>query len=444
MNNRSVIYSSLRSLWFATFFCAIIILVTFTNAAHAEKLTLLEGIKLVTEENRLIKIKQQEESISKADTLIARSGLLPHADAMYGQVYKEMQPGVIIGSQSASTAERTFYTYSLAVQQLLYDFGGVSSYYEASKRILETKQLDTKRIKNSVALQFVLTYYDLLEAEKMVTVAAGEKGRLDVHLANARTLFEEGVITKNDLLQAEIRLSDAQQRLLTAQNLKSVRHSQLNNLLARPLSTKIETEETSTVFTNEPDLDKEQESAEKDRYEMKIVDTTLQALESEESAKKSEYLPRFFVEGRYDYTKNKYQVHEGLFGVMVGMNINFLNGGSTKAGLSKIASQKQRLLTERSKLMDDIKLDVERYYLEMASAREKVKVTKGTITQAEENLRINRARYGDGEGTATDVIDAITLLTVAETNYYRSLYEYNRAYAGLMHATGKDLLEVYR
>jgi len=126
------------------------------------------------------------------------------------------------------------------------------------------------------------------------------------------------------------------------------------------------------------------------------------------------------------------------------MNINFLNGGSTKAGLSKIASQKQRLLTERRKLIDDIKLDVERYYLEMTSAREKVNVTKGAITQAEENLRINRVKYGDGAGTATDVIDAITLLTVAETNYYRSLYEYSRAYAGLMYATGKDLLEVFK
>jgi outer membrane protein len=444
MNNSSLIYFARHSLWSVTFFCALIIVVSCTDAARAENLTLTEGIKIVTEENRLIKIKQQEESISKADTLIARSGLLPHADAIYGQVYNEMQPGVIIGSQSASTAERTFYTYSLVIQQLLYDFGGVSSYYEASKRILETKQLDTKRIKNSVALQFALTYYDLLEADKMVTVAAGEKGRLDVHLANAKTLFEEGVITKNDLLQAEIRLSDAHQKLLTAQSLKNIRHSQLNNLLARPLGANIETEETNIVFAKDINLDNAQESAEKDRYEMKIIDTTLQAIKSEEFAKKSEYLPRFFLEGRYDYTRNKYQVHEGLFGIMVGMNINFLNGGSTKAGLSKIASQKQRLLTERKKLIDDIKLDVERYYLEMTSAREKVKVTKGAITQAEENLRINRVKYGDGAGTATDVIDAITLFTVAETNYYRSLYEYNRAYAGLMHATGKDLLEVYK
>jgi outer membrane protein TolC len=40
------------------------------------------------------------------------------------------------------------------------------------------------------------------------------------------------------------------------------------------------------------------------------------------------------------------------------------------------------------------------------------------------------------KGKATDVIDAITHLTVAETNLYRSQYELLRAEAGLMSAMG--------
>ena len=214
-------------------------------------------------------------------------------------------------------------------------------------------------------------------------------------------------------------------------------------MLARPLTNSIETEEANTVFVSNIDLEETQESAEKNRYEMKIVDTTLEAVKFEETAKRSEYFPKFFLQGRYDYAKNQYHLHEVIWGVLVGMNINFLSGGGTDAGLAKIASQRQRLITERKKLIDDIKFEVERYYLEMVDAQEKVKVTKGAIVQAEENLRINKVKYADGVGTATDVIDAITLLSVAETNYYRSLYEFNRAYAGLMYSSGKDLVEVY-
>lgn len=79
----------------------------------------------------------------------------------------------------------------------------------------------------------------------------------------------------------------------------------------------------------------------------------------------------------------------------------------------------------------------------MENAREKIQVTKDAVSQAEENLRINKIRYKEGIGTATDVLDAITLLTTAETNYYRAVYDFRRAQAGLMYATGSDLISSY-
>jgi outer membrane protein len=87
---------------------------------------------------------------------------------------------------------------------------------------------------------------------------------------------------------------------------------------------------------------------------------------------------------------------------------------------------------------------VERYFLDMTNGRDRMQVTRDAIGQAEENLKINRSKYREGVGTATEMIDAITLLTVAETNYYRSLYDFNRAEAGFAHASGRDLPEVYR
>jgi outer membrane protein TolC len=423
----------------ATFLC-----IPLAYLSFAEKLTLAEGIKIVTEDSRLIKIQQQEEAVSEADTLIAMSGLLPQVNASYTQNRLDLQPGMNVGSQSAYTAEKSFYTYGLSIRQMLYDFKGISSIYEASKKIYETKQIDTKRIKNTVALQFALTYFDLLETEKMVIVAEKERERLEAHLNLARNLYKEGVITKNDLLQAEVRLSDAKQKLLTTKNLKKIHTSRLNNMLTRPLSTQLETEEVLRETTDRVELDKAYEEAEKLRYEVKIADTMLDAVQFEELAKKSEYFPKFFLEGRYDYTKNKYQLQEGNWSFILGMNINFLSGGSTKASLSKIAHQKQRLVIERKKLLDDVRLEVERFYLDMVNAQEKIRVTKGATTQAEENLRINTVKYKDGVGTATDTIDAITLLTVAETNYYKSLYDFCRSEAGLAYATGKDLLEVYK
>jgi outer membrane protein len=412
---------------------------------HADRLTLPEGLKAVTAENRLIKIKQQDALISEADTLVARASLLPRIDGSFTRNYTSEQPGVRLGpSAAANTAEQTFYTYSLTLQQILFDFKGIYSQYEASRRILETKQLDTRRTRNYVALQFSLAYFDLLESEKMVVVSDREKERLEAHLKTAKDLYAEGVITKNDLLQAEVRLSDATQRFLTAGNRRRINVSRLNNLLVRPLSSSLEVEDPGREEVEAIPLETVFQKAETDRYEVKIVDTTFQALNLQETARKAEYLPRFFFQGGYNFSENKYLLEEGMWSGILGMQINLFGGGSTKAQLSKLSYQKMKLIMERKQLLDDIRLEAERYYLELVNAQDRVGVTKEATVQAEENLRINRVKYKEGVGTATDVIDAITLLSVAETNYYRSRYELSRAEAGLMYAMGKDLVEVYK
>jgi len=51
------------------------------SIAYAEVLTLPEGLRLVNENSRLIKITEHEENMSEADTLIARAKLLPEVNA---------------------------------------------------------------------------------------------------------------------------------------------------------------------------------------------------------------------------------------------------------------------------------------------------------------------------------------------------------------------------
>lgn len=126
------------------------------------------------------------------------------------------------------------------------------------------------------------------------------------------------------------------------------------------------------------------------------------------------------------------------------MSLNLFSGGSTRAGVLKIKQEKVKLLEQRDKLTDDIKLEVEKYMLDLKTARERISVTKDAVGQAEENLRIDRVRYSEGVGTATEVLDAVALLTIAETNLYRSVYDFKRAEAGFVYSIGKDLPEVYK
>jgi outer membrane protein len=422
------------------------LILAFGSVSRAEVLTLSQGLRLAGENNRLIKITRQQENISEADSAVAMSSLLPNINAAANQTFLAYQPKVLFGPQVVPTSEKSFVSYSLSVQQLLYDFKGSVSRYKASRVVLDTRRLDTVRARNLVSLDFAVAYFDLLEAEKLVGVAEREVESVGAHLRDAANLYDNGVITKNDLLQAEVRLSDARQKLLNAKNLRAINASRVNTAMARPLGTEVELLDTAEAPAPYviPELEKAWETALDQRPELRIVDYTLKSLGFEELARKSEYYPRFFAGASYDYTENRFQVHQGNVSLLLGMTVNLFSGGSTKAEVLKIEYQKTQLLEQRARLEDEIRLEVERNILGLRNALERVSVTKDAAGQAEENLRINRVRYEEGVGTATEVLDAVTLLTVAETNYYRSLYDFRRAEAAALYSMGKDLSEVYR
>lgn len=423
-------------------FVTLVIFIT-SSPVMAQPLTLSDGLRIVTEENHIIRIKQREEKSAHADTLVARSKLLPALNATYGQTSLKNQPGIRADNDIAWSSEKNFYTYQLAIQQIIYDFGGTTSLYKSAKLLEDTKRLDTIRTMNDIALEFCKLYFDVLESDKMITIAEREVESLASHAQVARDLLKGGLITKNDLLQAEVQLADGRQKLLNAQNTKRINEARMNNMLSRSLSMPVEVVEVSRPYAGLLPYEGAAEIAEKQRTELKIVDATLEAFKHEETAMRSEYFPKFFLQGQYDSTKNKYLVHEENAGVTLQMNLNLWSGGSTRAKVQKVQIAESRLRIERKKLIDDIDLELKRYYLDAVNAMEAIKVAKGAISQAEENLRITKLKYAEGTGIARDVTDAIALRTLSETNYYRAVYDYYRAEAGYLYALGYNLKEEY-
>jgi outer membrane protein len=438
-----LIYRTMRTLPIL----ALLALYLFCSACGsclATPLTLAEGLKLLRAENKLVKIRNQDEAIARAETKLAGSRLIPHINASFNQFYIEHQPVAIFGPQHIPTAQSSSYRYRVMMQQLLFDFGGALSLYQSGKLLEQARAFDTRNTENSEALNFTAIYFDLLESEKAIEVAKIEVDALKGHAGVAKELFDEGVITKNDLLQAQIKLSDAEQRRLTAQNLREVNAARLNALLSRPISTDIEAAEIFRERDDVQPIEGALRIAEKERPELQMLDLTMQAVDLQERAQRSEYFPRFFFEGGFDYAQNKYVVHEGNWVANFMMSYDLFSGGAKQAEMARLRSTKTKVRLEREKAVDDVRLQVKKYYLDTINAREKIRVAQGTIDQAEENLRINRIKYAEGVGTATDVTDAIALLTLSRTNYFRALYDYYRSEAGYLYAMGKDLQGVYR
>lgn len=409
-------------------------------------ITLEKGLKIVTEKSRVVKIAGFGESIAESDVHVARSALLPRIDASAGHTNLAHQPAMTFNGMAINTSDPQHYAYSISIQQILFDFYGSLSQYEASRMLLEAKKIDSVRIKNTVALEFTLAFYEFLESRHLTAAADKEIERLDAHYRDAEQLYKAGVTTRNDLLQVQVRLSDARQKSLSLKNMEALRAANLNNLLLRPINNPVRAEEINNPILPPSDFDLEHlwTDASIKRAEIQIVDRTLGAIDLEEIAKKSEFLPKFYVRAANDYMENSYQLHENNWSLTFGVNINLFEGGRSMADLQKTRYRKNQLLEQRAKLVDDIKLELQRCTLDLHNAYARILANQDAVDQAQENLRINKRRYEEGEGTATEVLDAVTLLTNSETNRIRSVYDYRKAEAATHYSTGTDLLEIYK
>ena len=84
-----------------------------------------------------------------------------------------------------------------------------------------------------------------------------------------------------------------------------------------------------------------------------------------------------------------------------------------------------------------IGLEYDTAYNDARVAAERISTVRKSIQQGEENLRINKNRYQEQVGTATDVIDAQTLLTQTRTEYFRAIFDYQVAVARVKKAMGE-------
>lgn len=411
--------------------------------APASALTLEEGLKVVAESGRDVKIAAAAEEAARSGVRLARAPWLPQVNAYGSETWLRYEPTARTSFGSFVTGQDRFLTYGVTANQLLYDFGKTSSSIGAAKFTVKAREIETRRARNRSALDFIFSFYDLLEAEKLLQVAASEVKQYEAHLHDAEVRYRAGVVTRNEVLQAEVTLADSRQRFLVAENARSLRESRINSLLLRPLNEPVRPGEVTKTPSAGVTLDAAWATAEAQSPEIGVIDANIRAREENFRIARAEYYPTFFLSGGYQYQENEHVVYPRNWSLIAGASFNLFSGGATRYRMRIAGAELSSLRTTRDKVVDAVRLDVKGAYLNLQSSAQQVEVTRAAVAQAEENLRLQRLRYREGVGTATEVLDAVTLLTSTQTNTWKARYAFERAEAGLLYSMGRDLLKEY-
>jgi len=413
---------------------------SFTVSVFAgETLTIEKSIEIAISNN--LQVKAVEEKIKQADysKKEAYTYLLPRLSSTF--TYTRLnEAGVIdFSGTSSPVTDADLYNLGFALSQPLYTGGRLSALYEQAKENLKETGFEKDTVIQNLILDVKKGYFSILKAKKSVQTVNSLKEMAEEHLKTAKSLFEEGVVTKMDVLKTEVFLADAEQQILQAENALALARSGFSFLLNLPLSSDIDVEDVPERERRRNTIEYWTALACEQRPELKELESVARIYGYNIEVEKSGYRPQVALFANYLWdrgTQNAVGEWVDSWNLGIALELDIWNWGETGYRVQKASHQKEEIEKQYALLHRSIELEVKDSYLNLETSGKQIVSSKKSLEKAEENLRVTRILYKEGMATTTDVLDAQSGLATARNSYYQAQYDYHIAYAELKKSSG--------
>jgi outer membrane protein len=334
------------------------------------------------------------------------------------------------------------FTFTLSVEQPLFTGGALVTNYQLAKLGIDVAQIQQIQAVMDLIRRVKEAYYSILKAEKILGVANQTVEQVTEHVKVAKAFYEVGLTPKNDLLEAEVELAQTKQDLIRAENGLSIAKSKFNTELRRDINEKVTIEDILTYVPSSEELDDCIQRAYEQRPEMQEVKVKVEQAKKEVTLARSDYFPDLAFKFNYERVGDKTNVQGNDFRdaerweVAIGAEWTFWEWGKTHFSVNESKVRLLQAIDAEIQVRDSVTLEVKEAFLNLKESEKNIFVAETVIEQAKENFRMNKERYQEQVATTTDVLDAQTLLTQAEKNYYHALSDYNIDRARLERAIG--------
>ena len=260
----------------------------------------------------------------------------------------------------------------------------------------------------------------------------------DVH-----KMIENGVATKADGLQVDVKSNEAEMAKTQVDNGLSLAKMLLCQLCGLPIDADIRLADEDVKDINVSDIAQQYDrnAAEIHRPELRILSDAVALSEQATRLSRSSMLPQVMLSGGYLLTNpNLFNGYEKSFdgmwtlGLMVRIPVLDWGEGMCRVRTSKYATQMARYELEEAR--EKVNLQVTQYEYKLREANKKLITAEKNIIRAEENLRCANLGFSEGVMDATQVMAAQTAWNQAQTQKIDAQIEVRLCEAGMKKALG--------
>lgn len=409
-----------------------------------KQMTAGEVAALAVENHQQLKVSARNIDIAKQNTDIVRLQKLPNITASTSQFYLGNAIALDKDFSSSVNVPMPHYGSSYAVQatQLIFKGGLVNKSIEMAGLREQLSELDLEKNKQDVKFLVISNYLDMYKTVNQQEVFQNNKKLAQERLKNIRKFYQQGMVTRNEVIRGELAIKNLDQGILTLSNNRKILNYNLNTALGLPVDTEIVPVEK---------LENKEAGIGKDYYIslahdsnplMKSAYTNIEVADKNIEIIKTDKMPT--VAGFGGYTLQKpittrnpvLDMYSGGWQTGVSLSYNIDNLYKTKERVKLGEIQKAQAGDVLTLTAQNIDMAVNAAYVKYQESIQQADILNDAKKLAEENYRITEAKYLNQLAVQAEMIDAQNQKLQSELDYSNAEINMLYQYYNLLKSTG--------
>jgi outer membrane protein TolC len=427
-----------------------LLLTIFSAQAQTRTISLEEAVNLGVQYSKQLKLDQNKiaQAVSQLDQ--AKDETMPtvKVSAAYNHALM-LQRSFALPSDGGGDpksmkfpCDNTLYQGALSINEPIFAQGRFRYAKESANILIQSSKLDSDKDKDEIVYNIIGAYINFYKVQQNLKIIAQNMEDVDQKLTEIKKFESQGLATRNDVLRFQLEKSNIQIQQVELEHNRKVVNYNLDILLGLPENTMVQVQDVAYKLDITEGADVYMKQALQDRkefgslnYQDKLADINIKKIRDEK-------LPTLGVGGSLYYINpTKALIPKGatyLAPFVVGINASWDITGffKNKNKATEASLQKQEVTATRDVITDQVKMDVNRSYVQYQQTLEKIKLLNDAVVQATENERITESKFKNNLVTTTDRIEAQTLLYQSRLNLELAKADATGAYYTLLKTTG--------
>ena len=305
-----------------------------------------------------------------------------------------------------------------------------------NRELNQAARADAESYSRQLVAEIKTAYFNYLKTEKLLDLLNETRPLLQENIRVNESLCKNEKITIDNVYRSRAELSKFEGEYAGVMKSNEVARAYFNFLLNRPLDSGILGDSVPGIKFHPESLDHLTAQAVERREELQMLESFTRIAENNLSMNRGNALPNLYAAVDYGFQGAKYEFNGDQDYMLASLVLrwNLFHGFDNKARISEARIERDIRLARLEETRQQIRLQIIETYHTLLASQESITAAEEELNSSGKAFRVVERKYGEGQASLLEFIDARTSMTRAGQRLIISRYDQQIRYAELERA----------